>query len=474
MELYTSKLNTNQTFKNYKALCECLNEPVKNGCAKKAQLKEWERYFSFEKNGQKITITEIFDTPKGKIDNRINNGGYNTKNVQPMMDYIMSTLTNEHLNEYMTISNWSAKVLELVNTNVTDIIYDSEEEIEKFCVDNEIEDVGFFKLYLRTVKFVIKKFITSTFNTLAKRGHIVLNNGYKFAYNENGSDRRHFVSTDLVNNELDTIERELCAKLLNIDENVVIEEDLKVDDDKEGEKTKRFCKFKDRQIKGKQLLFFLQQEENKELYQTYLELRNKKINTDENFKEALNSEICYQLDSEELFIDGENVIVSAYYPAYEIAKKNDYEITNTDKDNLKQEIFNIIKKLAERQMGYIKRYDSECCEYTHPYTDFDSLDKMRKINNILLKGVIQVDSIDEIIEKHIEDGGNWFDDIVTYEFDSEHFDNIKKANKTKSRIKNRTKTDKPKVDVRIDYDEDYDFCGVAVYSAVSERVSSLW
>lgn len=462
MELYTSKLNTNQTFKNYKALCECLNEPVKNGCAKKAQLKEWERYFSFEKNGQKITITEIFDTPKGKVDNRINNGGYNTKNVQPMMDYIMSTLTNEHLNEYMTISNWSAKVLELVNTNVTDIIYDSEEEIERFCVDNEIEDVEFFKLYLRTVKFVIKKFITSTFNTLAKRGYIVLNNGYKFAYNENGSDRRHFVSTDLVNGLIETVEQELCAYFMTITE------------EEKDEDIRRFSQFKNRQIKGRQLLFFLQQEENKELYQTYLKLRNDNLNASEDFKEALNSEIYHQLDSEKLFIDGENVIVSAYYPAYEIAKKNDYEITNTDKDNLKQEIFNIIKKLAERQMGYIKRYDSECCEYIHPYTDFDSLDKMRKINNILLKGVIQVDSIDEIIEKHIEDGGNWFDDIVTYEFDSEYLDNIKKANKAKSRIENRTKTDKPKVDVRIDYDEDYDFCGVAVYSAVSERVSSLW
>lgn len=457
--LNTNELYINQTFKNYKFLCEFLGQPVKVGKGKQLQWKEWERYFSYRKEGQKIIITDVFETPKEKIDHR---GGNNTKNVQPMMDYIMSTLTNEHLNEYMTISNWSAKVLELVNTNVTDIIYDSEEEIEKFCVDNEIEDVGFFKLYLRTVKFVIKKFITSTFNTLAKRGHIVLNNGYKFAYNENGSDRRHFVSTDLVNGLIETVEQELCAYFMTITE------------EEKDEDIRRFSKFKDRQIKGRQLLFFLQQEENKELYQTYLKVRNDNLNASEDFKEALNSEICYQLDSEELFIDGENVIVSAYYPAYEIAKKNDYEITNTDKDNLKQEIFNIIKKLAERQMGYIKRYDSECCEYTHPYTDFDSLDKMRKINNILLKGVIQVDSIDEIIEKHIEDGGNWFDDIVTYEFDSEHFDNIKKANKAKSRIKNRTKTDKPKVDVRIDYDEDYDFCGVAVYSAVSERVSSLW
>lgn len=457
--LNTNELYINQTFKNYKFLCEFLGQPVKVGKGKQLQWKEWERYFSYRKEGQKIIITDVFETPKEKIDHR---GGNNTKNVQPMMDYIMSTLTNEHLNEYMTISNWSAKVLELVNTNVTDIIYDSEEEIEKFCVDNEIEDVGFFKLYLRTVKFVIKKFITSTFNTLAKRGHIVLNNGYKFAYNENGSDRRHFVSTDLVNGLIETVEQELCAYFMTITE------------EEKDEDIRRFSKFKDRQIKGRQLLFFLQQEENKELYQTYLKVRNDNLNASEDFKESLNSEICYQLDSEELFIDGENVIVSAYYPAYEIAKKNDYEITNTDKDNLKQEIFNIIKKLAERQMGYIKRYDSECCEYTHPYTDFDSLDKMRKINNILLKGVIQVDSIDEIIEKHIEDGGNWFDDIVTYEFDSEHFDNIKKANKAKSRIKNRTKADKPKVDVRIDYDEDYDFCGVAVYSAVSERVSSLW
>lgn len=460
MELYTKQLTPNQVFKNYKELCTFLHEEVKGGCAKKAQLKDWENYFTYSKDGNKFIITEIFETPKEKVERR--GGSHNTKNVQPMMDYIMSTLTNEHLNEYMTISNWSAKVLELVNTNVTDIIYDSEEEIEKFCVDNEIEDVGFFKLYLRTVKFVIKKFITSTFNTLAKRGHIVLNNGYKFAYNENGSDRRHFVSTDLVNGLIETVEQELCAYFMTITE------------EEKDEDIRRFSKFKDRQIKGRQLLFFLQQEENKELYQTYLKVRNDNLNASEDFKEALNSEICYQLDSEELFIDGENVIVSAYYPAYEIAKKNDYEITNTDKDNLKQEIFNIIKKLAERQMGYIKRYDSERCEYTHPYTDFDSLDKMRKINNILLKGVIQVDSIDEIIEKHIEDGGNWFDDIVTYEFDSEHFDNIKKANKTKSRIKNRTKTDKPRVDVRIDYDEDYDFCGVAVYSAVSERVSSLW
>lgn len=52
--------------KNYKALCCLLNEPVKNGNAKKAQLKEWERYFSFHKKDNDkyiLVIDEVYDTP---------------------------------------------------------------------------------------------------------------------------------------------------------------------------------------------------------------------------------------------------------------------------------------------------------------------------------------------------------------------------------------------------------------------------
>ena len=64
MELYTSKLNANQTFKNYKELCAFLGEEPKKANSKKAQLKEWERYFSFDKVGQKIIITEVFSTPQ--------------------------------------------------------------------------------------------------------------------------------------------------------------------------------------------------------------------------------------------------------------------------------------------------------------------------------------------------------------------------------------------------------------------------
>ena len=62
------------TYKNYKVLCEVLGEPVKKGDSKKAQLKEWSRYFNFEKQGHKIIVTEIYSKPKPKQDGRVTNG----------------------------------------------------------------------------------------------------------------------------------------------------------------------------------------------------------------------------------------------------------------------------------------------------------------------------------------------------------------------------------------------------------------
>ena len=61
MKLDTNTLKINDTFKNYKELCAYLGEEPKKANSKVAQLKEWERYFSFRKEGQKIIITEVFD-----------------------------------------------------------------------------------------------------------------------------------------------------------------------------------------------------------------------------------------------------------------------------------------------------------------------------------------------------------------------------------------------------------------------------
>lgn len=49
--------------KNYKELCFLLEEPILDGNSKKAQMKEWSRYFDFEKQGHKFIIKEIYDIP---------------------------------------------------------------------------------------------------------------------------------------------------------------------------------------------------------------------------------------------------------------------------------------------------------------------------------------------------------------------------------------------------------------------------
>lgn len=70
----TNKINElyiGQEFANYGKLCEFLGEKYKKGGKSKVcQLNDFKRFFSFEKSGNKFIITEIYDTPKKKIDNR--------------------------------------------------------------------------------------------------------------------------------------------------------------------------------------------------------------------------------------------------------------------------------------------------------------------------------------------------------------------------------------------------------------------
>ena len=68
---YLYNLYVGQVFKNYKVICEFLNEDVKSGRSKQLQIINWGRYFSYDKEGQKFIITNIYKTPSPKkIDGR--------------------------------------------------------------------------------------------------------------------------------------------------------------------------------------------------------------------------------------------------------------------------------------------------------------------------------------------------------------------------------------------------------------------
>lgn len=69
--MYLDEIAIGEIIPNYIKLCELLHEPVlSGGNSKKSQLKEFSRYFDYEKIGHKFVITDIYDEPLVKEDNR--------------------------------------------------------------------------------------------------------------------------------------------------------------------------------------------------------------------------------------------------------------------------------------------------------------------------------------------------------------------------------------------------------------------
>ena len=56
----TSNLYVGQIFWNYKQLCQALDEAPTVANSKKAQMKNWKRFFAWEQDGWAFTITAIY------------------------------------------------------------------------------------------------------------------------------------------------------------------------------------------------------------------------------------------------------------------------------------------------------------------------------------------------------------------------------------------------------------------------------
>lgn len=111
-------MHEGQTIKNYKELCKLLEEPTKVGKSKILQLKEFERYFKYNKKGNKYMIISIYEIPLMKIDNR--KGGNNStyaENVDKLIIHICS-LTQDSIYHYSEFSlNGFLLQLKMINQN---------------------------------------------------------------------------------------------------------------------------------------------------------------------------------------------------------------------------------------------------------------------------------------------------------------------------------------------------------------------
>lgn len=114
-------LKIGMILKNYKELCRILEEEVKTGGAKKNQLEWFEDYFTYEKQGHKFKITDVFYDKE--IKPMPTRGGANntyeyTQNIEKLLLDILAQDKNE--GKIFLSKNKMFHLLDMVNTNYID------------------------------------------------------------------------------------------------------------------------------------------------------------------------------------------------------------------------------------------------------------------------------------------------------------------------------------------------------------------
>ena len=159
------ELKQGQVYKNYKALCEQLGEQPKTGKSKQLQLKDWERYFTYHKDGNKFVIDEVFSQAKEKIDGRKNNKGGNNNVYAEELDRIVLSCVGDG---DWTLNDIFITCIPLLTSKYQDFLkYDCNVYAEKNNMSTGLVDT-----YSQKLKGILERAIESSLTRLKKQGKI--------------------------------------------------------------------------------------------------------------------------------------------------------------------------------------------------------------------------------------------------------------------------------------------------------------
>lgn len=162
----TSGLELGMVVKNYREMCKILNEQICGGDSKKAQLKEWARYFLWEKKGQKFIILDIYDEPLPKEDGRTNRNIY-VQYIGVILTKILAKQKNSKEPFYIT-TNQMWKLLGMINNNYKNISLD---ELNDRILEYDIKSFDMKKFYQRCNQR-LREILFSSLNRLEDRALI--------------------------------------------------------------------------------------------------------------------------------------------------------------------------------------------------------------------------------------------------------------------------------------------------------------
>lgn len=195
----TSKLSVGDVIKNYIELCDLLGEKQLKGNSKKYQLKNWQRFFLFEKikGKQSFLILDIYDEPLEKSDERKkgNNSIYSKYIETILVNYLSNVDDNT---KTFTRRNWW-ELLGMVNRKYGKLTNTQIKNIDSSITDFEINH--FYQRCNRKLDTIL----TTALNSLRRRRLIEWEYQTVVVY---GPDQKHALATDTeVENILKTEKR---------------------------------------------------------------------------------------------------------------------------------------------------------------------------------------------------------------------------------------------------------------------------
>lgn len=222
-------IKSGMVIKNYPCLCQLLDEPVKGGNSKKAQLRRWKQYFSFMNCGHKLIIIDVYQ--EAKIMTDLRSFGNNTIYGHNIQRLLMDTLARRARNNEQEMKITTTQILyalSMVNNNYVRFRRTlNAEETRKKLVYSEIDvKVAAIDNFLNITHNKLKKTVEQTFNRLERQGYIFWSRVIIVVEKiEEASEDIHEEHREASNDEIETIlqcKKEVLNTLGLLDEKDVI------------------------------------------------------------------------------------------------------------------------------------------------------------------------------------------------------------------------------------------------------------
>lgn len=191
--------------KNYKEMCTLLHQSPTSGEARQNQIKNWERFFSYNKIGQKYIVTEVFDEPIEPEHREYQRGIY-VKFIEIILRTLLSTKEN---NYYDVTKQQLWQDLGMINKKYKRIELSELNREIKECVISLPE----MKTFYRKCDSRLSEILKSSLNSLMSRRIIDYRIQKTILLSNNNKELNYMVAEGELNDKIRNIERHVLETM---------------------------------------------------------------------------------------------------------------------------------------------------------------------------------------------------------------------------------------------------------------------